>query len=144
MVIASYQALWDSLAARRRSAAIIAPRPDKGPAYPLRNDPFALFAGYPTALLDGKARIALNPGAAGTWFKAIRQNPIVSFAPYLFLSGEETDKLLSQLGELGECEIDTLLNRAPAESRGLAHRTVAWLTKLNVIRVVSARKRAGG
>jgi len=144
VVIASYQALWDSLAARRRSAVIIAPRADKGPAHPLRSDPFALFAGYPTALLDGKARIVLNPGAAGTWFKAIRQNPIVSFAPYLFLSGEETDKLLSQLGELGECEIDTLLNRAPAESRGLAHRTVAWLTKLNVIRAVSARKRAGG
>jgi glycosyltransferase involved in cell wall biosynthesis len=144
VVVASYQALWDSLAARRRSAAIVAPRPDKGPAHPLRNDPFALFAGYPTALLDGKARIALNPGAAGTWFKAIRQNPIVSFAPYLFLSGEETDKLLSQLGELGECEIDALLNQMPAESRGLAHRTVAWLTKLNVIRVVSARRRADG
>ena len=103
-----------------------------------------MVAGYPTALLDGKARIALNPGVVGTWFEAIRRNPIVSFAPYLFLSGEETDKLLSELGESGECEIDALLNRVPAESGGLAHRTVACLTKLNVIRVVSARKRAGG
>ena len=95
----------------------------KQPAHPLRNDP---FAGYPTALLDGKASIALNPGAFEIWFKTIRHNPIVSFAPYLFLSDEilsdeNTDKLLS---ELGECEIDTLLNHVPAESRGLAHRTV--------------------
>ncbi len=119
MVVASYQALWDSFAARRRSAAIITPRSDNGPAHPLRNDP---FAGYPTALLDGKASIALNPGAFEIWFKTIRHNPIVSFAPYLFLSDENTDKLLS---ELGECEIDTLLNHVPAESRGLAHRTVA-------------------
>ena len=110
----------------------------------MRNDPFTLFAGYPTALLDGKARIALNPGAAGSWFKAIRQNPIVSFAPYLFLPGEETDNLLSKLSEMGESEIDAVLNLVPAESRGLAHRTLAWLTKLNVIRVVSARKRVVG
>ena len=144
VVIAAYQALWDTLAARRRAAAIVAPRPDKGPANPLRNDPFALFAGYPTALLDGKARIALNPGGAAKWFKAIRQSPMVSFAPYLFLPPEETDKLLSKLGEMGECEIDAVLKHAPAESRGLAHRTLAWLTKLNVLRIVSARKRSEG
>ena len=144
VVVASYQALWDSLAARRRAAAIVAPRPAEGPAHPLRNDPFAIFAGYPTALLDGKSRIALNPGAAGTWFKSIRQNPIVAFAPYLFLPDEETDNLLSKLGEMGESEVDAVLNLVPAESRGLAHRTLAWLTKLNVIRVVSARKRASG
>jgi len=144
VVIASYQALWDTLSARRRSAAIVAPRSETGPAHPLRNDPFTLFSGYPTAVLDGKARIALNPGAAGSWFKAIRQNPIVSFAPYLFLPGEDTDKLLSELSDMGESEVDAVLQRVPAESRGLAHRTVAWLTKLNVIRVVSARKRDGG
>ena len=45
---------------------------------------------------------------------------------------------------MGESEVDAVLQRVPAESRGLAHRTVAWLTKLNVIRVVSARKRDGG
>ena len=89
-------------------------------------------------------RIAINPGAVGTWFKAIRQNSVVSFAPYPFLSGEEIDKLLSKLGGLGECEIEALLNRVPGESRGFAHRTATWLTKLNVIRVVSARKRADG
>ena len=100
------------------SRASCTPRSDNGPAHPLRNDP---FAGYPTALLDGKASISLNPGAFEIWFKMIRHNPIVSFAPYLFLSHENTDKLLS---ELGECEIDTLLNHVPAESRGLAHRTV--------------------
>ncbi len=144
VVIASYQALWDALAARRRAADIIAPRPDNGSAHPLRSDPFALFAGYPTAVLDGKARIALNPGAAGSWFKAIRRNPIVSFAPYLFLPGEETDNLLAKIGEAGESEVDAVLKLVPEESRGLAHRTLAWLTKLNVVRVVSARKRTGG
>ena len=143
VVIASYQALWDTLAARRRSAGIVAERAEGAPAHPLRNDPFSLFAGYPTAVLDGMARIALNPGAAGAWFKSIRQNPIVSFAPYLFLSGEETDALLSKLGEMGESEVNEALKQVPAESRGVAHRTLAWLTKLTVVRVVSARKRAG-
>ena len=62
----------------------------------------------------------------------------------MFLPGEETDNLLSKLSEMGESEIDAVLNLVPAESRALAHRTLAWLTKLNVIRVVSARKRVGG
>jgi glycosyltransferase involved in cell wall biosynthesis len=144
VVIAAYQALWDTLAVRRRSAAIIAERGDKRPAHPLRNDPFALFAGYPSAYLDGKARIALNPGAATSWFKVIRQDPMVSFAPYIFLSGEETDKLLARLDELGECDINTVLQAVPAGQRGLVHRTLAWLAKLNVLRIVSARKRDGG
>ena len=103
-----------------------------------------MVVGYPTALLDGKARIAFNPGAVGTWFKTIRQISIVSFVPYLFLSGEEIDKLQSKLRGWGECEIEALLNPIPGESRGLAHPTATWLTKLNVIRVVSTRKRADG
>jgi starch synthase len=144
VVIASYQALWESLAARRRAAGIVAERAAGAPANPLRNDPFIVFAGYPTAMLDGQSRIALNPGAAGAWFKAIRQNPLVSFAPYLFLPGEEIDTFLQKLAEKGECGVGDALELVPAESRPAAHRTLAWLTKLNVIRVVSARKRGGG
>ena len=143
VVVAAYQALWDSLSARRRSAAIVADRPDDGPAHPLRNDPFSLFASYPTAYLDGKARIALNPGAASNWFKTIRKDPMVSFAPYMFLSDDETDKLLEKLADMGECDINAVLESTPAESQSLVHRTLAWLTKLNVLRIVSARKRAG-
>ena len=144
VVITAYQALWDTLAARRRSAGIIADRPDNGPAHPLRNDPFTVFAGYPSAYLDGQARIALNPGAAQNWFKKIRQDPMVSFAPYIFLSGDDTDKLLEKLDEIGECDINTVLEASASAQRGVVHRTLAWLTKLNVIRIVSARKRADG
>ncbi|MBT4425618.1 MAG: glycosyltransferase family 4 protein [Rhodospirillaceae bacterium] len=144
VVVAAYQALWDSLSARRRSAAIVADRAENSPANPLRNDPFALFAGYPTAYLDGKARIALNPGAAQNWFKTIRKDPMVSFASYMFLSDDETDKLLERLDEMGECDINAVLAASPPESQGLVHRTLAWLTKLNVLRIVSARKRTGG
>ena len=103
-----------------------------------------LFAGYPSAYLDGKARIALNPGAANSWFKAVRRDPMVSFAPYIFLSGEETDKLLETLDKMGECDINAVLSTIPVAERGTVHRTLAWLTKLNVLRIVSARKRAGG
>ena len=103
-----------------------------------------MFAGYPTAYLDGKARIALNPGAAQNWFKTIRKDPMVSFASYMFLSDDETDKLLERLDEMGECDINAVLAASPPESQGLGHRTLAWLTKLNVLRIVSARKRTGG
>ncbi len=67
-----------------------------------------------------------------------------SVLAYLFLPGEETDNLLAKIGEAGESEVDAVLKLVPEESRGLAHRTLAWLTKLNVVRVVSARKRTGG
>jgi hypothetical protein len=140
----AYQALWDTLAARRRSAGIIAGCPDNGPAHPLRNDPFTVFAGYPSAYLDGQARIALNPGAAQNWFKKIRQDPMVSFAPYIFLSDDDMDRPLEKLDEIGECDINTVLEASASAQRGVVHRTLAWLTKLNVIRIVSARKRADG
>ena len=69
---------------------------------------------------------------------------MVSFASYMFLSDEETDKLLEKLGEMGECDIDAVLAASPPEQHSLVHRTLAWLTKLNVLRIVSARKRSGG
>jgi hypothetical protein len=113
-------------------------------AHPLRNDPFTVFAGYPSAYLDGQARIALNPGAAQNWFKKIRQDPMVSFAPYIFLSDDDMDRPLEKLDEIGECDINTVLEASASAQRGVVHRTLAWLTKLNVIRIVSARKRADG
>ncbi len=134
VVIAAYQELWQTLAERRQAAAPRARAPAES-AHPLRADPFALFAGYPTTRLGTEATIRLVAGRAGRWFTTIRDDPIVSFAPYLFLPPKECEALLSRLEELGACSLETLLQPLPAARRALAQRTVAWLAKLNIVQV---------
>lgn len=53
-IIASYQALWAELGAIRTHAGTIesAPKTGAAPANPLYDDPFALFANYPTQMVN--------------------------------------------------------------------------------------------
>ena len=106
----------------------------------MHNHSCTLFAGYPTAVLEGKRRITFNPGAAGARYKSIRQNLIVSFLPNPFLPAGEVDALLSKLGEARESDVNDLLQHVSAGRCGVAHRTLAGFTKLNLTLVVSARK----
>ena len=138
VVIAAYQTLWTEMAERRRNAQECVPPGSGAPAHPLRDDPFAAFAHYPSAVLDARATVALVPGAGAQWFSIARASPIVSFAPYLLLGEAETDELLAEIGAQQSVSVGTLLGRRPQATRLRTHRTIAWLIKLNVVRVLAA------
>lgn len=142
VIIAAYQDLWATMAERRKAAAECAPLKESAAPHPLRDDPFTVFAHYPSGVLDARAVIALVPGAAERWFKIVRSSPIVSFAPYLFLDEAETDGLLAEIGAQPSVNISAVLESRPPASRTRTHRTIAWLIKLNVLRVLTT-PRAG-
>jgi glycosyltransferase involved in cell wall biosynthesis len=79
-----YQALWDELAAIRTAharepewIARIAGAPLHHPVAP---DPYALFAHYPTALIEPGTRVEAVPGASLAGFEAMARDPLFAFA----------------------------------------------------------------
>ena len=131
VVLQSYKSLWAELGALRASAPEIPPR--KMP--PLRDDPFALFSGYPSTTLTRDTRVAPAANAA-TWLKAVRQENMVAFAPYLFLAEAEIDAMLEHAAQAGAGNVGALIDLHAGPQQGAAHRTIAWLLKLGVLELV--------
>ena len=50
---------------------------------------------------------------------------MVSSVSHIFLSGDDTDKLLEKLDEIGECNINTMLKVSAPAQRGVVSRTLA-------------------
>jgi len=50
---------------------------------------------------------------------------MVSFASHIFLSGDDTDKLLENLGEIGERNINIMLEVSAPAQRGVVRRALA-------------------
>jgi hypothetical protein len=70
IVVRAYEALWDELA-EMRAAAIRERPPARRPVHwPDHLDPFDLFAGYPTAVVNAKTRVQLTPAAETDAFEA--------------------------------------------------------------------------
>ena len=134
VVIRAYQDLWRDLADRRRHETENAPPSPGSPAYPLRADPFRLFAGYPTAAIEPDLAVVLAPNTSAADFAAISGVELGAYARALFAADEDCVKLLDHLGEHGETRIRTLLELFAKNERGAILRTIAWLAKLDLIR----------
>ena len=63
-IVPAYESLWAELANRRRRADALAPRPKGRPAHPLRPDPYQMFGGFPSSVLDGADRLEELPRTA--------------------------------------------------------------------------------
>ncbi|HYD69445.1 glycosyltransferase family 4 protein [Azospirillum sp.] len=139
-ILGRYRELWDDLAERRRAD------PDlSGPApvrrNPVRPDPFAAFAGYPTARLGLDHVVEPVAGADAAVLAERRALGIVKYAAYVFPSEAECEAVLAHLGRSGPTPVSELLALIPAPRRAAVMRGLVWMAKMDVVRL---RPPAGG
>jgi glycosyltransferase involved in cell wall biosynthesis len=147
VVINQYCQLLAELAERRSKAILHDPslaQPPSPPA-PLRGDPYAIFAGYPTASLDGSTRLRLAAewqGMAGNdelqaQLEALHRDRLHHFAAPWRLPIERTRQLLALVQDQPGITLDQAVQQMGITSTGddLARlqATVGWLLKLSLL-----------
>ncbi|MEX2648116.1 MAG: glycosyltransferase family 4 protein [Alphaproteobacteria bacterium] len=131
VVVARTQGLWTELAERRGRDLERAARGAGAPAHPLRDDPFAAFAHYPTSALALDVMLERVPGQGLEDAGAV--SPLVDFAPYLLPSRARLERALDTLDDGPRSVGDLVTGLAAGECRRLL-RGLAWLAKIGAIR----------
>jgi starch synthase len=133
-VIAAYQALWAELAERRRADPDLSGGPAPA-ADPARPDPFAAFASYPTFTLGEDSFLRLAPGADLARLAERKALAMVAFAEAVFPAEEDVAALLDLLADGRAHCVGAAVAVAPPERRNKMMRGLAWLCKIDLIRV---------
>jgi hypothetical protein len=142
VVIGACQELWAELAERRRAAGESTSRGPDVPADPLREDPFTLFASYPTGIIRLDAVVSLAPSVdtgvdAAARLAHVRRLHMNEFAARLLASDEDRKAALRHLAERGPCAVGDLLALFPGDRARLMHRTLGWLAKYGLVRIAA-------
>ena len=135
-IIPQYEALWAELTSiRQAQAGELKPLPHPWPA---RMDPFHAFGAYPTQLLAPQTALGLVDGdaqAAIERLAAFRQLAMVDFAKLVLPSDPEIAAVL-QAAATGPKPALELVAALPAERQAFVFRSLVWMVKLGVLRVV--------
>jgi glycosyltransferase involved in cell wall biosynthesis len=140
VVIAAYQELWGELAERRKRDTEIAPHTPGTPANPLRDDPFTLFANYPTNLIEPENTVTLVPGVNSIRVNLVRYLKISNFADSIMASIQEVDAVLAHVSKHGPVRVADLLALVPADRQGAVYRSLGWLVKTGLVRIQGPRR----
>lgn len=140
VVIGAYQALWRELAEARRSAPESVPAETGKPLHPLRDDPFTLFAEYPTALVEGETLAALAPGGTRQHLAELKRSALANIMPGLLLPEAEMWSIAEKLGK-GPRSVAALVAGLPASKQGLARRSIGWLAKIGLLKLSAPKGR---
>ncbi|HET8691612.1 MAG TPA: glycosyltransferase family 4 protein [Steroidobacteraceae bacterium] len=133
VIVRRYQDLWRELADARRRAPGAPGRP-----YPLRDDPFRTFAPFPSFTIGPATRVetvAVDPAAE---VRRIAASGMNSFGLPLLLTREEMDRLVQALARRKVATAGDLVGGFPAARQAAAIRTLGWLAKGNIVRLVRA------
>jgi tetratricopeptide (TPR) repeat protein len=143
VIIRAYQDLWRELGHIRSHGEEIGAPVEGRPLHPLRDDPFAIFAGYATATVDGEAVVELvGAGAAGGLasieqrLSALRAASMNDFAASVMLAAEDISAVLQCLFDNGPQDVFSLAERFDEEKRFRVPRTLAWLAKLGIVQLL--------
>ena len=134
VVVATYQALWRELGERRRAADEIVQRQAGRPAYPLRDDPYALFESYPSARIVPSSRVSIVPGADVARLSTFRGIIIANPLPAVLLTEDEMLAVFAKVAD-GACAVGDLLERLSPDKHAALFRTIGWLAKIGLVRV---------
>lgn len=131
VIVPEYEALWGELAARRATDnEIAAPGPDQ-PADPLRDDPFRIFAGYPTRTIADD--FVVQRRGTDTELEQLIRFDINSAVAGLVPDAPTMRSLLATLPQQGvDTTVGALIDKVGAP-RTPALRAILWLAKLGVI-----------
>jgi glycosyltransferase involved in cell wall biosynthesis len=144
VVMAQYRGLWAELAALRRAGRGERAAPLRGEeAVPRRPDPAMLFADYPTARLAPETRLAFAPGVADAAAALHRLSAIAAMpggaARRDLLPGEDSFRAALALLEAGPATAAALAASLPPARAARLHRALAWLVKVDVLRLAAAQ-----
>lgn len=141
VIIGRLQALLAELAAMRAAAPeTTAPRRHGAAAFPLRGDPFAVFASYPTQALSAATRLAPGPMLGRVDLARLLGDPLNAFAAG-WRAGDETLQAMLRLvaatpGLSVRAMIDAAAAGAPPSSTDHALRGLAFLVKMGLLQTV--------
>ena len=141
VVVAQTQELWADLADRRRLLREVAPLPDRKPttvalAHLPRPDPFLVFAGYTSAMLQPDCVVSLIPGTTPDDVEARLKSPLADFAMGILPDlGDMTAAVrhLAAAGRLQAAELVELV--APGRGERL-YRGLVWMAKMDLVRIM--------
>jgi hypothetical protein len=139
-IIGQYEALWATqtelrMAAKNNGAKDLKPLAHPWPA---RMDPFHAFASYPTQALTPQTILALVDADAPTAMQramAYRQLAMVDFAKVILPTEDEIASVLHAAVQPQSAQ--GLVANIAQERQPFVFRSLAWLLKLGVLRVVS-------
>jgi glycosyltransferase involved in cell wall biosynthesis len=135
-IIPQYQTLWQELAERRAKDGELAPRRGNAPMYALRADPFRAFACYPSHILGPETRVELAPGAGAADFSRTKGLKIAQHGRDMFAPEQLCLRLIKAIEERGAMTMAQLAESAPPNERSRLQRTVGWLAKMGVLRLL--------
>lgn len=140
VVIAQYRALYAELAARRAAGPAAQPAPPRPPfppphpVNPARDDPYRLFAGYPTVRIAAETVLRAAPGIGRRNLEERWSLAMNTFAVSILPTVAQLDTMLGCLGRPGRQTAATA-----AEAAGLslppALRGLGWLAKMGLAQV---------
>jgi glycosyltransferase involved in cell wall biosynthesis len=145
-IIGQYEALWAKQTALRLAAKAQAQQPKSekkhgvkplAHPWPARMDPFHAFASYPTQALTPQTVLTLmdaNAEAAVQRALAYRQLAMVDFAKFVLPTEAEIVSILNTAAQPQTAQ--ALVAGIARERRAFVFRSLAWLLKLGVLRVV--------
>jgi hypothetical protein len=139
VVIGQWKALWEELAAIRGAArAERAPVLRGAERVPHRPDPSVMFADYPTRRLTPETRLALPPGesAEATMARVQATTGLTGSAPRRdLLPSAETIREMLAILEPGPATVGQLVAALPPARAWRAQRALAWLLKMDLLRL---------
>jgi starch synthase len=147
VVIAQTQELWAELSDRRRLLREIAPLPDRSPAtlamaHLPRPDPFLLFAGYASGLLQPDMVVSLMPGATPQQVEACHNAPLADFAMAVLPELADMIAVVRRLAADGAMTAGELAEAAAPGRGDRLYRGLVWMAKMDLVRIAPPETRA--
>lgn len=134
VIIPKYEALWQELAEIRRQEAHKLPKLTY--CWPARMDPFAAFSTYPTRTLTPETVLELALPDAAEKLTRWRSLAMVDFAKRVLPTQEECEAVLTSFTS-GPRPGGEVVKGLPLERQAFVFRSLAWMVKMGVLRVVA-------
>ena len=141
-IIHRYQELWQELAVLRNTDSESVPLKPGSPAIPLRQDPFRLFLEYPTELIDDNTQIVAHTESEGHKLETFRSSSLFASAMPLLLAENKCRDIFRIAEQNGAVTVGELKSKLKTDNIQRLHRSVAWLAKTGLIKIVSKRIQA--